>query len=176
MDFIETIQNIRQNIISLNSQINGQIEEINRVEKHHNLNYFEKQQLSLLKRSDTHKLNKLKKGQLTIEDMNNSFTSDQMSYEQFNHLIEQDISNRYLKPWAKLDLICKTNRLELYLQSLKDLSETQLNPLRDAWNLLLIDGKLNAKWVDYDSEKGIINNIKEPTIIKKTKNKVKNKD
>lgn len=175
MDFIETINHIRQNIILLNNEINGQIEEVNKVEKCHNLNYFEKQQLSLLKKSNTHKLNKVKKGELDFEDINNSFKTDPMTLEELNNLIEEDISNRYLKPWAKLDLICKTNRLELYLQSLKNLSETQLNPLRDTWNLLLIDGKLNAKWVDYDSEKGVINNIKEPK-INTTKKKVKNKE
>ena len=93
-----------------------------------------------------------------------------MSLEELNNLIEQDVSNRFIKPWSKLDLSCKTNRLDVYLKSLNTLPETQLNQPRDSWNLLLIDGKLNAKWVDYDSE-GIINNIKEPKI-----NKPKKKD
>ena len=175
MDFIETINHIRQNINSLNNEIIGQVEEVNKKEKYYNLNYFEKQQLSLLKRSNTHKLNKVKKGELNFEDINNSFKADQISFEELNNLIEQDISNRFLKPWSKLDLSCKTNRLEVYLKTLSILPESQLNLLRDAWNLLLIDGKLNAKWVDYDSEKGIICNIKEPK-INKTKKRDINKE
>lgn len=171
MNFLETINNIRQNIILLNQEINGNIEKINKKEKYHNLNYFEKQQLSLLKKSNTHKINKLKNGQLSLEEINESFKSNQMTNEEFNNLIEQDISNRYLKPWSKLDIICKTNRLTLYLQSLSSLTEDQLNILKNAWNILLTEGKLNAKWVDYDSEKGIINYIKEPNI---NKPKIKN--
>lgn len=174
MDFIETINHIRQNIISLNSEINGEIEKVNKIEKYHNLNYFEKQQLSLLKRSNTNKLNKVKKGELSLDDINNSFKADHMTMDQLNNLIEQDISNRFLKPWSKLDLSCKTDRLELYLKSLKNLNETQLGILKDAWNLLLIDGKLNTKWVDYDSEKGLINNIKEPNVNKQKQAKIKN--
>lgn len=176
MDFIENINHIRKNIISLNSEINGQIEQVKKVEKHYNLSYFEKQQLSLLKKSNTHKLNKVKKGELDFEDINNSFKEDPISFEEFNNLIEQDISNRFLKPWSKLDLSCKTNRLELYLKSLNTLTETQLNLLKDSWNLLLIEGKLNTKWVNYDIEKGVIVNIKEPNIkgTKKESQKIKN--
>lgn len=160
MDFDNTIENIRNNISILNEELTGNKLVVEKKKKVTNAAFFEKKQLDMLKRSDTRKLKKIAKGELVEEDIQDQY----INLDELNKKLIEDESLIYLKPWNKLELGSKKNRIDNFVENIKDLEDNKQSELKRRLHILLNNNKLTARYIDYDSNQGKISNIKKLSI------------
>lgn len=160
MNIEQTINLIRENIVKINQEMNGENFQIEKKNKTSNSQYYEKQQLSMVKRADKKKIEKIKKGENIDNDCNC------IGIDELEKKILEDKELIFKRPWNKLTAPLKKKSLQSFVNKISDLDTQKKNELINKLDLLLSLGKLTSRFINYNIENGIIESINKLTIDK----------